>query len=245
MLLAVALPAAAEEEPACVAPSTLAAATRLPRLAASLKETAPTTVMVLNSSSGSAKSNLTGEVSGDAVPRSFPSYVQEALRSRYPDGRVLVVTRNEPRRTAAEVIVALPQLLAQDKPALVIWQTGTHDAIRGVGLDGFADAVTTGIDLAHEAGADVIIVSPQYSPRTDFAFDVTPYVATLRWVARSRDVGFFDRMALMRYWSDEAVFDFSGGRSNAALFNNVHRCIGRLLIRMISDGVYLKTVGSH
>nr|WP_281502931.1 SGNH/GDSL hydrolase family protein [Ancylobacter crimeensis] len=232
-------------------PAGLMESVSLPRLAAGLKDNATkTTILVLNSANGVSRTTpATGaaptEEPREAAPRTFPNYMQEGLRTRYPDGRVSVLVRNQPRRTAREVLDALPGILAKDKPALLIWQTGTYDAIRGEDIEAFAQALQEGIRLTQEAGSDIILVSPQYSPRTDFAFDVTPYVTTMRWLTRSNGVGFFDRTALMRYWSEEAVFDFSGGRSGAALFNNVHNCIGHLLIRMINSGVELKTVGSH
>ena len=233
--------ARAEGEAACAAPSALTQADfELPHLARSLREKAPTTILVLNSLSKPKAASTT-----DALPRRFPSYAEEALRIRYPNGSVRVLTRNEPGLTAEDVVQTLPEVLAQSKPALLIWQTGTHDAIRGVDLDTFASAVTVGIGMARAANADVLVMSPQYSPRTEFAFDVSPYNATLRWTARSGGALFFDRYALMRYWADEDIFGLDELRPDPALFDNVHRCIGRLLVTMIVNGVTPKTVGSR
>lgn len=245
-LLAAGSPARADDEPACTAPSTLTrAGFRLAFLAASLKEHEATRILVLNSAAKASPAKSPAGKADEGIARSFPSYVEEVLRARYPEGSVEVTIRNEPRRTAESIVEVLPALLAQVRPVLVIWQTGTHDAIRGADLDGFGNAVATGIGLVHAADADVIIVTPQYSPRTDFAFDVAPYVSTLRWVARSNGAPLFDRYALMRYWDDESVFDFDSLRPAPTLFNNVHRCIGRLLVRMIADGVDIRTSGSH
>lgn len=253
MLLALADPVRAQDDGApataetvaCTAPSELTrAGFSLPLLARSLREKTPTTILVLNSTAAAAKKSAS-EAGAKSVPRSFPSFVEETLRARYPDGGVKVVTRNEPRRTAEGVVESLPKLLDETKPHLLIWQTGTYDAIYGADLGAFADAVKVGIGFARGAGSDVILVGPQFSPRTDFAFDVAPYDATLDWAARSSGVPFFDRYELMRFWDENRVFDLDAMRPEPSLYENVHRCIGRLLIQMIGDGVDTKTVGSR
>jgi hypothetical protein len=238
------LASAAEAVP-CAAPSELTrAGFSLPLLAKSLKEKTPTTILVLNSSASASKKR-SSESGTEVVPRSFPSFIEETLKARYPEGGIKLVTRNEPRHTAVAVAEALPKLLQEVKPALLIWQTGIYDAIYGADAGDFSDAVILGINEAHAAGADVIMVGPQFSPRTDFAFEVAPYNSTLRWAARSAGVPFFDRYAVMRFWDEDRIFDLDAIRPEPSLYENVHRCIGRLLIQMIGDGVDTKTVGSR
>jgi len=236
----------AQKEPVCAAPSTLTrAGFQLPMLAKSLEANAPTTILVINSATVAKKVTPKPGAEKDAMPRSFPSYIEEILRARYPKGNINVETHNQPRATAETIIDVLPELLEKTKPALMIWQTGTYDAILGADNAMFADAVGTGIGFAHAAGADVILVSPQYSPRTSFAFDVAPYNNTLRWAARAREVPFFDRYDIMRFWEQEGIFDFDSSRPSPSLFEDVHRCIGRLLVGMIADGVDTRTIGSR
>lgn len=235
----------AETAKVCAAPSALTrAGFPLPRLARSLEKKTPTTILVVNSATNVKKIAKPG-AEKDATPRSFPSYIEETLRARYPDGGVVVTTHNQPRATAESILTDLPAALAQTKPALMIWQTGTYDTILGADTSAFSDAVNTGIGYAHQAGADVIVVSPQYSPRTAFAFDVAPYNIALRWAARSSGVPFFDRYSVMRFWENEGIFDFDSARPSPSLFEDVHRCIGRLLVGMIVDGVEMRTLGSR
>lgn len=243
----------AETAPVCAAPSELTrAGAGLPRLAKSLAQKTPTTILVLNSSALTKKPPASsivkpGAKTGaekDATPRSFPSFIEETLRARYPDGGIVVTTRNQPRATAEMILANLPEVLNETKPALMIWQTGTYDAILGADSSAFSDAVNTGIDFAHDAGADVLVVSPQYSPRTSFAFDVAPYTNALRWTTRSSGVPFFDRYDIMRFWVEEGIFDLEAARPSPSLFEDVHRCIGRLLVGMIVDGVNIRTAGS-
>jgi len=48
----------------------------------------------------------------------------------------------------------------------------------------------------------------------------------------------------MRFWEAEGIFDFDASRPSPSLFEDVHRCIGRLLVGMIVDGVSIRTAGS-
>lgn len=245
LVLASGFSAQAEGTPVCAAPSELTrAGFTLPRLAKSLAAKKPTTVLVLNSSSLAKKSALKGGAEKDA-PRTFPSFLEETLRTRYPDGGVVVTTHNEPRATAEAILADLPGVLAQARPALVIWQTGTYDAILGADTSAFSDAVNTGIGFIHDAGADAIVVSPQFSPRTAIAIDVAPYANALAWAARSSGIPFFDRYDIMQFWASEGIFDFDTARPSPSQFEDVHRCIGRLLVGMIVDGVDTRALGSR
>lgn len=236
----------ARAEPVCAAPSELTrAGFALPKLARSLEAKTPTTILVLNSATVKEKPPVAAGAAKDAMPRTFPSYIEETMRRRYPDGGIVVATQQQPRATAQAILTVLPELLRANKPALLIWQTGTYDAILGADMGDFADAIGDGIRLAHDAETDVILVGPQYSPRTSLAFDVGPYDNTLRWTARANDVPFLDRYGIMRFWQEEGIFDLEGDKPSPTLFDDVHRCIGRLLVGMIADGVDKKTLGSR
>ena len=82
------------------------------------------------------------------------------------------------------------------------------------------------------AGADVILMNLQYSPRTDPMMHVGPYADAMRVVAEDRGVPLFDRMAIMKYWNDEGTFDFYS-MSNDGTVERVHHCIGRLLADLV------------
>ena len=59
----------------------------------------------------------------------------------------------------------MPALVAA-KPDLVVWQTGTVDAMQSIDTINSA-APRPGINIAHSADADVVLVNAQYSPRTE------------------------------------------------------------------------------
>jgi hypothetical protein len=158
----------------------------------------------------------------------YPVYLEQTLRDRLRDVEVRVFSRAEPRRTVMEIMVGLPRLMEELKPTLVVWQSGTIEALRGIDPDGYGRKLDSGVELVQKHGADVLLINPQFSPRTDFMIDSTSYTEHMRWVAQTRDVPFFNRFEVMRHWSESGVFDLAAVRDNGT-FEQVHRCIGQLL----------------
>ena len=93
------------------------------------------------------------------------------------------------------------------KPTLVIWQTGTVDAMRSIDPDDFRGAVDEGVAALQNAGADVVLMNLQYSPRTETMISAPPYLDNMRVVAQQHDVPLFDRFAIMRHWNEQGDFD--------------------------------------
>ena len=58
-----------------------------------------------------------------------------------------------------------------------------------------------------KAGADVVLMNLQYSPRTETMISAPPYLDNMRVVAQQHDVPLFDRFAIMRHWNDAGDFD--------------------------------------
>jgi hypothetical protein len=76
---------------------------------------------------GSGSSSLAGP---DGASIAYPARLETALREKLPGVAVTVTTNAQPKRTAEDVAETLVPLVTERKPNLVIWQTGTVDAIR-------------------------------------------------------------------------------------------------------------------
>ena len=129
-----------------------------------------------------------------------------------------------------------PKILKDEKPTLVVWQTGTADAMRGVGADSFQTTLEAAVDKLQAGGADVIFMNMQYSPRTDAVISTAPYADAIRWVGLEHAVNVFDRFGSC----------VSGASSERSIFSRdqVARycrqgayCIGRLLAIWLSKRV--------
>src|SRR2546426_838335 len=91
---------------------------------------------------------------------------------------------------------AVASHLVVAEPALVVWQSGTVDALRGVDPDEFRVVLEEGIVALQAGGADVVLMNMQYSPRTESIIALGTYAETMRFVALEREVPLFDRFAI-------------------------------------------------
>jgi lysophospholipase L1-like esterase len=237
MALVVALisgPARGIEPDSCEVPGYLLfGESELRRVAAAVKERRRLEIAVI----GTASSILPG--SGIAA---YPARLEAALRARLPGVTVNVTSLAKPRQTAAEMVQTLKKVLTDLKPDLVIWQSGTIDAMRRVDLDRFRAALDQGIGTIRAAGADVILMNMQYSPRTESMIAVDPYIDSMRAAAREHEVPLFDRFAIMRNWSDSGAFDLYTATANPAMAEKVHDCIGRSLASLMIDAARLSAL---
>jgi hypothetical protein len=231
--LVAAVPARAEEAPAiCDVPTSLLTTdSALPKLADVVKSGRPLNILVI----GSRSSTI-----GASEDSAYPARLQAALREQLPPSVVVNVSVEvQARKSAEEVDKDLPALLAAKKPALVVWQTGTVDAMRSVDPDDFRGAVEDGIAAMQNAGADVVLMNLQYSPRTETMISVPPYLDNMRAVAQQHDVPLFDRFAIMRQWNDNGDFDLFNSSHGIELAKQVHDCIGRALSRFVIGAAHL------
>jgi hypothetical protein len=122
-----------------------------------------------------------------------------------------------------------------EDPILVIWETGTTDAVRGVEMDDFAAALQGGIDELKERSIDIILIDMQFSHSTATVIDFERYLQTLHQVGSVNEVYVFPRFEMMRYWSEQNVFNFDGVTRDqrASLAASVYECIGRQLAEAI------------
>jgi len=182
-------------------------------------------------------------LAGPDGPRSaYPARLEAALQQRLPSVAVKVVTLVRTRMSAEDLAQGMAKLLVDEKPDLVIWQTGTLDAIRRIEPDDFRAALEEGVETLHKGGADVILMNMQYSPRTDIMVALGPYADNMRVVAQQHEIPLFDRHAIMRHWSDTGAFDLYAAGKDNVLAHRVHDCIGRAIASMIIDAAHLRPV---
>src|SRR5262249_44777284 len=96
----------------------------------------------------------------------WPARFAVALTSRFTAARVTVHTRAVARQTTQEMAARLDRDVLPLKPMLVIWETGTTDAVRGTDLDEFRQTIQAGIDRLRAAGAEVVFMDMQFSRHT-------------------------------------------------------------------------------
>lgn len=185
---------------------------------------------------GTGSSTLPGP---DGQSFAYPARLQEALRRLLPGDEIKVVTQIQTRQTTAQMTAGMKKILADDKPALVVWQAGTFDAVSGIEPDEFSTSLIAGVETITAAGADVDLVNMQYSPHTEALLNVSSYADVMRWVAKEHGALLFDRQAIMRYWNDQGIFDLYAATRNSDMARRVHDCIGRALASQIVEAAHL------
>jgi len=225
--------AAAEPQSDCDVPEWLIPAqSNLNRVTSAIKDHHRLDVSVI----GSRSSALSGP---DGARFSYPAQLEQTLRERLPGNDIKVTAHIASGQTTAEMAADLPKVLAEDRPALAIWQAGTVDALRGVEPEDFRVSLDQGLDAIAAGNADALMMNMQYSPRTESMLSVAPFADVMHWVAEQRGVVLFDRLAIMRYWSDEGTCDLYAATTGYAMARHVHECIGRALAAQIIDAAHL------
>jgi hypothetical protein len=185
---------------------------------------------------GTGSSALPGP---DGAVFAYPARLEAALKQQLQGVTVRVTPHILSRAPTAELAAALPKILAEDKPSLVIWQTGTADAINGVAPEDFRASLDEGVSAIENSGANVILMNMQYSPRTDAMLDVGPLADVMRFVAQQHNTLLFDRLGIMRDWNDSGIFDLYAATKNYDMARKVHDCIGRALATQIIGAAHL------
>ena len=85
----------------------------------------------------------------------YPAQLEIALKERLPGNEIKVTAHVPSGQTTADMVAGLAKILSEDHPALVIWQAGTVDALRGVEPDDFRNSLDQGLDAIAAAAADV------------------------------------------------------------------------------------------
>jgi hypothetical protein len=182
---------------------------------------------------GAGSSTLPGPSGAKAA---YPSRLQQTLMAKLPGVNVKLATDVQSRRTAPEMVASMPSAVVAAKPSLVVWQTGTVDAMQALDPDQFSAALEHGIKLVRAAGADVVLVNSQYSPRTESMIALGIYAENMRWVAVQQETPLFDRFSIMKYWGDAGTFDLYSATKKLDIAEHVHDCIGRLLADFVIEG---------
>ena len=175
-------------------------------------------------------------LAGSKGPQSaYPARLEAILRERLPGFQIKVKSVVRSRLTARDLARDMGKLLVDEKPELVIWQTGTIDAMRRIDPETFKLALEEGVTRLQKGGTDVILMNMQYSPRTESMIVLGPYSDTMRVVAQQRGVPLFDRLGIMRYWSDHGSVDLYAADKDNTVAYRVHDCIAHAIAALVVE----------
>jgi len=168
--------------------------------------------------------------------RAFPLQMAKQLRALVPGLEVRVTVRGGRGLLASEMLDLMRKELATRHYDLVIWQTGTVEAVRNLPPGEFGQTLSDGAQSVLDAGADLVLVDPQYSRFLQTNSNLDPYFQALQQVDAMPGVVLFHRFDLMRGWANDGGIDLErtprSDREKAV--GILHACLGRHLARLVA-----------
>ena len=175
-------------------------------------------------------------LAGPKGPQSaYPARLEAILRERLPGFQIKVESLVRSRLTARELARDMGKLLVDEKPDLVIWQTGTIDAMRRIDPETFKLRPRRGGDAAAKGRCGRHLDEHAVQPPHRSMIVLGPYSDTMRVVAQQRGVPLFDRLGIMRYWSDHGSFDLYAADKDNAVAYRVHDCIAHAIAALVVE----------
>jgi lysophospholipase L1-like esterase len=237
LLSLLALPRLAIADAPC--PAAPRQALALPATRTALLAHRPVTIVAFGSSS-------TQGIGATTPDHTYPAQLQALLRARWPDAEVTVINRGIGGQTIDSMLARIVSDVIDPKPVLVIWQTGTNDALRHVNTATFTAALEDGVKKIHDAGADVVLMDDQLGPRLAALDDQMTYDDIMAHTAQAGDAELFSRAHLMKAW-------FAAGEPMNAVIgpDGLHHtdrgyaCVARALADAIVSGSEIRVGGKR
>jgi lysophospholipase L1-like esterase len=205
----------------------------LPHIGKKLAASQPVTIVAFGSSS-----TVGFGVSSPAF--TYPNRLADLLRRKFPKADITVLNRGVGGEDTPEMMRRLQAAVLDARPDLVIWQFGTNAVIRGDNPALTEQLVTEGIEKMRAAGADVVMIDPQYVPAIASKPDsANRMVALMKRIAHLEHVGLFPRFAVMKSWYDTQSASYANFTYQDGLHMNDwgYACFAQLLGDTIIDSV--------
>jgi acyl-CoA thioesterase-1 len=199
----------------------------------------PVTIVAIGSSS-------TAGAGASSPAASYPSRLQAELSLQFPGHVFTVVNRGVGGEVIADMLKRFDEAVVAAKPDLVIWQLGTNSVIRDQKAIDHAAAIHAGIRKIRDAGADAILIDPQYAPKVIAKADAGRMVALIALAAKQEDVDLYPRFEVMRHWRDDDHLDFQTFVSPDGLHMNdwSYACLAKSLGQAIAEAAHRPQVSA-
>ncbi len=181
---------------------------------------------------GSSTTLGVGASSSDAA---WPARLEAELRRRLPQADIAVSNRGKLRDPAAAMVKRMAADALAAKPDLVIWETGTAEAVRNMSAESFAAALEEGAERILGAGAELVLMTPQFSRETARLIAYQPYIEAMGNLSVRADVLIFPRYDVMRHLVETNQLHLEGlsPAQAAATADRLYDCIARQVARVL------------
>jgi hypothetical protein len=231
-----ALAAPVSPVPAVVCPSSGAGgdAVEMPHLAAALQPGGMLALLAI----GTVNAPEPAAGATPAAPSGLPWQVARALEAAVHGLHVSVTALGGHGLTAGQMLDRLRAELPRKAYRLVLWQTGTVEAVGDMPPEDFYQSLADGAAAAQAAGADLVLIDPQYSRFLEGNANLAPYFQALQAAGTLPGVMLFHRFDTMHDWVAAGTFDLehTARADRPAVAARLHACLARVLAKMLVAG---------
>jgi lysophospholipase L1-like esterase len=172
------------------------------------------------------------------IAHSYPALLQKYLNEKLIKADFAFINRGIGGQDAPEELARLDQDVIAVRPQLVIWQVGANGAVHDESPNTFRKLVEEGIAKLKAAGADIILMDNQRSPRILAAPEHSVIDETLREIAHETGVSLFSRGVLMDHWAAAgAPYEDFIAADGFHMNNRGYDCLARALAEVISTAL--------
>jgi acyl-CoA thioesterase I len=233
LFLLAAFTGAAHKALACSAPQEMTRfKVKLPNIARAVRSRKPLTIVAIGSSS-------TAGIGASDPAHTYPAVLNEELRHRWPQLALTVINKGVAGEMAFQMLARFERDVLPYHPQLVVWQTGSNQLLLTENVESYAETIRQGVSRLKAAGADVVLMDPQFAPRVLARRIHLPVVESIAAVANDTNVAVFRRFAVMRHWISSGQYKTEDIISSDGLHMNdvSYNCIARLLADSLAAAV--------
>ncbi|MBY0226235.1 MAG: SGNH/GDSL hydrolase family protein [Hyphomicrobium sp.] len=181
-------------------------------------------------------SSSTAGVGASGPQNGYVAQFSRALETQMDGLRIPIINAGVSGNTTADMLRRLKHDVLDRKPTVVIWQTGTNDALRQLPLDHFRRDLRRGIADMKARSIKVILIDQQDFAGAATVKNYSDYVSVMHEVAQQENVTLLHRYRVMRY----LALQHRGGmnellaKDRLHMSDVAHKCVGELL----ADGIH-------
>ena len=147
---------------------------------------------------------------------------------------------------AQDMLARFESGVLAEKPDLVLWQLGTNAVLRDNPIEPASSLIEKGVAQLKAAGADVILIDPQFAPKVIAKSRLSRMLDLLAFKAKQYNVNLFQRFAVMRDWRERQGLPFETFVSADQLHMNdwSYACVAKVLSVAIAEAATRPTASA-
>ena len=177
---------------------------------------------------------------GDASDNGYYSIIEHVLEKTIPGLDVQVIDRGISGELARDAAERLTTQVALVQPDLVLWQLGTHDAMRQVPVEEFKTSVEEALVWLRRHNVDVVMVGMHYLRRMVNDQHYQAIRATLSRIADEQKVLRIGRYEAMQVIEQARTSVKKTPPNEFALTEAGYTCLAEYVVRAVTSGVFAR-----